>query len=177
VVERRISIGSDDAEERAGRGSVSLTGSDLELAVDGTKVQWVGMRFPNLLIPTGASIQNAWIQLTADEIKVGPAALTIQGEASANPGTFTSTGFNVSSRPRTSASVPWAPDPWNALEESGPAEKTPSLTAIVQEIVNQPGWNAGNAMVFIVSGSGTRTAEPIEGGATRAPLLHIEYGP
>jgi hypothetical protein len=32
-------------------------------------------------------------------------------------------------------------------------------------------------MVFIVSGSGTRTAESFEGRPAGAALLHIQYGP
>jgi hypothetical protein len=35
----------------------------------------------------------------------------------------------------------------------------------------------GNAIVFLVSGSGERTAESFEGRASGAALLHVEYGP
>jgi hypothetical protein len=83
----------------------------------------------------------------------------------------------VSIRPRTGTSVVWAPAAWNVVGQAVDPQKTPSLTAVVQEIVSQPGWNPGNAMVFIVSGSGTRTAESFEGSPAGAPLLHIEYGP
>jgi hypothetical protein len=48
---------------------------------------------------------------------------------------------------------------------------------VVQEIVTQPGWATGNSMVFFVTGTGTRTAEPVDGKAAGAPLLHVEYGP
>jgi hypothetical protein len=43
--------------------------------------------------------------------------------------------------------------------------------------VSRPGWVDGNAVVLTVAGSGTRVAEAFEGGASRAPVLHIEYGP
>jgi hypothetical protein len=113
----------------------------------------------------------------ADEVNTAPASLAIQGQANPNPGTFLTSASNVSSRPRTVESVPWAPAAWTVAGQAGDPQKTPSLTAVVQEIVDQPGWNAGNAMVFIVSGSGTRTAESFEGRPAGAALLHIQYGP
>jgi hypothetical protein len=78
---------------------------------------------------------------------------------------------------RTAASVAWSPPAWSLVGESGAAQRTPDLTALVQEVVNRPGWDFGNAMVFLVSGSGTRTAESFDGSAASAPLLHVEYGP
>ena len=50
TVKRRISAGSDDAEQR-GDLSMYLNSSDLELVTDGTDVQTVGVRFPSLAIP------------------------------------------------------------------------------------------------------------------------------
>ena len=47
-----VPSGADDAEQSAA-GSVSLTGTDLELAVDGTSAQTVGLRFTNVAIPPG----------------------------------------------------------------------------------------------------------------------------
>ena len=53
--------------------------------------------------------------------------------------------------------------------------QTPNMSNVVQEIVNRGGWSSGNAMVFIISGSGHRTAESYDGSTSKAPLLHIEY--
>src|SRR6185369_2704696 len=88
---------------------------------------------------------------------------------------FTSTKNNVSSRATTDASTAWAPSAWSAVGQAGLAQRTPDLSAIVQEIVARPGWSTGNDMAFVVTGSGTRTAEAFEGGAAKAPLLHIEW--
>ena len=43
----------------------------------------------------------------------------------------------------------------------------------MQEIVNRAGWNSGNAMVFIITGTGVRTAESFEG--LFAPVLYVTY--
>jgi hypothetical protein len=177
VIDQRISVGSDDAEQRLSNGAVYLTGGDLEMAVDGTRAQLVGMRFTNLPIPAGATIQNAWLQFMTDEVDSSTASLTIQTEATANPATFTATANNLGARPRSAAAVAWSPPAWTLLREAGAAQRTPSLAAVVQEAVNRPGWAPGNAIVFLVSGTGERTAESFEGRAAGAALLHVEYGP
>ena len=52
---------------------------------------------------------------------------------------------------------------------------TPDLSGIVQEIVNRPSWSSGNAMAFIIEGSGHRTADAYDGSSGQAPLLHVAY--
>jgi hypothetical protein len=81
----------------------------------------------------------------------------------------------MTSRATTSASVPWAPPDWPTVGAVTTAQRTPDLAAVVQAVVNRPGWQANNALAFQFSGTGRRTAEAFEGGATSAPLLHIEY--
>jgi hypothetical protein len=77
----------------------------------------------------------------------------------------------------TDASVAWAPEDWTTVGAAGSAQLTPDLTAIIQEIVSRDGWAALNDMVFIITGTGTRTAEAFDGSATAAPLLRIEWLP
>ena len=177
TVERRITLGSDDIEERISNGAMTIDGTDTELGVDGARAQLVGLRFADLAIPPGANIRAAWIQFMADETGASAATLAIQGEAGANPPTFTSAVRNASNRPRTVTAVAWTPASWDAVAAAGAAQRTPDLAALVQEQVNRPGWATGNAMVFLVTGTGTRTAESLEGKALGAPLLHVEYGP
>jgi hypothetical protein len=174
TVEVRIASGSDDVEERAS-GSLAMSSSDLELVVDGTKMQTVGLRFLGIDIPQGAVITNAYIQFQTDEVSTGTASLEIRGEDTGDAAGFTSTAFNVSSRVTTDASVGWTPGAWSTRGEAGLAQRTPDLAAIVQEIVNRSDWAALGDMAFFVKGTGTRTAEAFESGAATAPLLHIEY--
>ena len=168
-----ITSGDDDAEE-ASDGSMDLGSSDLEL-VDESSNQTVGIRFTNVKIPSGAAITNAYIQFTVDETDSGASALTIQGQASDNPSTFTSSSGNVSSRPRTNSSVSWSPPSWDSVGAAGAGQRTPNLSSILQEITARPGWTSGNSLVIIVTGSGTRTAESYNGSSSTAARLHIEY--
>jgi hypothetical protein len=171
-VEARVAAGWDDAEESAS-GSVSRSGSDLELVDDGSS-QTVGLRFTGLRIPAGASITNAYIKFTADETHSGATNLAIRGQDADDAATFSSTSRNISSRPRTGASLPWSPAPWVA-GQSVDAQRTPDLASILQEVVDRPGWASGNSMVFTVTGSGRRTAVSWDSAAAKAPLLHVEY--
>ena len=175
TVERRVSAGNDDAEERSS-GSMYRSSSDLELVDDGSRTdQTVGMRFNGIDIPQGATILNSYVQFQVDETNSGSSDLEIRGQDDDNATTFTSSSRNISSRPTTAASVSWAPVPWTSKGEAGPDQRTPDLSAIIQEIVDRTGWVANNSLVIIITGSGERTAESYNGSSSAAPLLHVEY--
>lgn len=167
-----VVAGSDDAEEKS-TGAVSLDSSDLELVTD-SYVQTVGIRFAGIAVPQNAKITNAYIQFTTDEAKSEATSLTIRGQALDNAPTFTTASQNISSRPKTAASASWSPVAWPTAGVAGPDQRTPSLTAVVQEIVDRSGWNNGNALAFSINGSGKRTAAAFEGSRTE-PKLYIEY--
>ncbi len=171
--EAMVSMSTDDAEEEAS-GAVDLNSSDLELTFDGSN-QTVGIRFGAIPIPNGATILAASIQFTVDETPSDPTALVIQGESIDSAATFTSVDFSISSRPRTSASVPWNPAPWPTTGAAGPDQQTPDLSTIVQEIVSRPGWAAGNSLAFIITGTGERVAESWDGDTSAAPNLSVLY--
>jgi hypothetical protein len=168
-----VATGTDDAEERS--ASVSLTGTDLELVVDGTTVQTVGMRFAGLLVPPGATITAASVQFSVDEASTAPTSLVIAGQAADNAPTFTTVSKNVSSRPRTTAQVAWTPAAWTTVGARGADQQTPDLAPVLQQIVSRPGWASGNAVVLVVTGTGTRTASASERGPAKTPVLHVEW--
>lgn len=175
VIDLRVVSGSDDAEERD-TGTVSVTSSDLELVADANRGrQTVGIRFAGLNVPAGAAITSAWLQFWTDETGDVATDLVIQGQAADDPVTFTNTRWDVTSRPRTAAQVAWSVPPWNAVGEAGLDQRSPDLATILQEIVDRPGWASGNAVAFVITGAGTRTAEAYNGVSTRAPLIHVEY--
>ena len=135
----------------------------------------MGMRFANLSIPQGATITNAYIQFTVDETGSSTTNLTIKGQATDNASTFTSSRYNISNRPLTTAAVAWNPPAWTTVGQAGMNQQTPELKDIVQEIVNRPGWSPNNGMAIIITGTGKRTAEAYEGAAHQAPLLVVTY--
>ena len=158
----------DDAEQDG--SSMNRTSSDLDIAD-----KRIGLRFREIEIPQGATIVDAFIDFTADgNNSTGNPTVTIRGQAADDPGQFTNTNNNISSRPTTTASVNWTTGNFSHNN----VYTTPDLKAIVQEIVNRGGWAPGNAMVFtttISSPKRTRSAFSRDGNGQKAPRLRITY--
>jgi hypothetical protein len=155
---------------------VDLSSTDLELVVDAGDLQTVGLRFSSLAIPPGATILNAYVQFKVDEVNSEETTVTVQGQAIDDAPAFTTAIGNITSRARTAAGVVWPQIPaWTTTGQAGANQRTPDLSAVIQEIVNRPGWSSGNALVLIITGSGHRTAESYNGDQPGAPLLHVEY--
>ena len=173
TVERRVATANDDAEQSAS-GSIYLDSGDLEFVTDGSNIQTVGMRWTALAIPQGATIRAAWIQFTADEAHSEATNLTLRAEASDNAAVFSATNNNITLRTRTTTNATWSPAAW-LVGQAGAAQRTPDLTAVIQEVVSRPGWASGNALAIIVNGTGHRTAFSFDGNGAQAPLLHVEY--
>jgi len=182
IVDVMVNQESDDAEERLDTGKVYTKGDDLELGTDegpsGTLSMRVGIRFQGIGIPQGATINSAYIEFTASEAQDRATNLTILGEASDNAQTYQGDDNEISTRTPAAASVAWNGVP--AWSIPGAKHKTPDLKAIVQQIVNRPGWNTSNAMAFMFAGSGRRTAWSYDGAVdqgnlTLAPRLVIDY--
>ncbi len=172
TVEVWVSASSDDAEERS--GAMNLTSGDLDMIYQSGD-QIVGMRFQNISIEQGAIINSAYIEFTSDSTTpTGATTLTFYGQAHNNALSFSSNNNDISHRVKTNASVTWASIPvwttWHGKYQS------PDLAPIIQEIVDRSGWETGNSLVIIVTGSGKREAESYEGGgADLAPRLFIDY--
>ncbi len=166
---------SGDAEECRATGEMYLDSTDLELGEeqDGWGAQLVGLRFENLPVPRFANVQSAWIDFVVDELSVVPTTLEIYGQASEHAFTFLAVAYDLSLRNRTVAAVSWSDVPaWDAASVT---QSSPDLSPIVQEIVDQQGWAAGNALVVIIEGTGRRTAAAYDVSAVAAPSLHVEY--
>ena len=170
-----IATKADDAEQSVSSGSVSLTGSDLELGADGPTPQLVGLRFAAAGVPPAATVVEAHVRFQVDEVSTGAASLSIAGQAADDAAPFSATSDDLGARPRTAAAVAWSPPDWPSTGASDAAQRTPDLSTVVQEIVDRPGWSAGQSIALIVSGTGRRTAESFEGTAAGAALLQLTY--
>ena len=178
-IEVSVIQSSDDAEENLGSHSVSLSSSDLELIQDGSAgEQLVGIRFQNIDIPKGATIESACIQFTTDEADSKETSLIIKGEAADDAQAFTSESSNISNRPTTTSFVNWDNiRSWDVLDEAGEDQRTPDIKSVIQEIVDRDGWGSGNALAIIISGSGERTARSwdSEDSSDKSAKLIITY--
>lgn len=163
---------ASDAEEV--NGSTYTTSPVLELGykTDGTP-QTTGIRFLGVAVPKGARITGAYLQFTAVTDKSEATDLTIAGQDVASGGPFSATANNITSRTKTSARSSWQPGVW----VDGQQYNSSSVASIVQEIVNRSDWQQGAAMVFIISGTGTRKAVSYDSSSTLAPKLYVTYEP
>jgi hypothetical protein len=171
----RLSAADDDAEQDIIGLDTDLGSGDLELGFDATVQQLVGLRFRDVSIPAGANLQGASLQFEADEVSSGPATLRIEAEAVDDAAPLQELPNDLGARVRTSSAVDWSPADWLSKGDVGPAQQTPDLSPLLEEIVQRPGWASGNAIVLLVSGTGVRTAESVEGSPAGAPLLSLDY--
>lgn len=178
VVDVRVSAGANDAEQRVNDGYMYLGSTDLELVTDPditNGLQSVGLRFNVVDIPQGATITNAYLEFQVDETSSENTSLVFRGHAADNSEAFTNAAYNISNRPKTSASVSWNNiSAWNTV---GAKVQSPNLVSVIQEIVNRGSWASGNSLSIIINGSGRRVSTAFEAGSPSAPLLHVVYLP
>ena len=172
VVNRRVAASVEDVEETAD-GTVVLDSTSLELGSGGLGgVEAVGLRFQTIHIPQGMRIDSAYLEFEAADLGSAATTVTISAEAADNAAPFSATLFDVTGRPATLASAQWDIPAWTAATEK---HYSPDISAIIQEVVDRPGWLENNSLVITVGGTGVRTALSHDGGAISAPLLHVEY--
>ncbi len=155
------------------KGTVTLNTPELTLAGDTTPCTF-GLRFTGVPLPHGAKIKAAWIQFESSQKAYAKAPQTITAQAADDAPAFKTTTKDFTSRPKTAASVTWNIKQWPKRGEIGPDQRTNDLTAVVQEVVNRPGWKPGNAMAFFVTGVGRHAAAAFEGDPKGAPALCVE---
>lgn len=145
TVNLQVSASADDAQE-AGGGTPSLT--DATIATDVT-TKWLGFRFQNVAIDQGATITAATATFHLPSSGLDEPDHPIYGEDADNAAAFTTGFHNITDRPRTTATVTWSNTNLGAPGSFSP----PDLAAIIQEIVDRPGWANGNALVLLIRGS------------------------
>ena len=96
-------------------------------------------------------------------------------DATANSAAFTATSRPsqrtlLAPRVAHSSNAQWVANTWYLLDEIAP---------ILQAVVAQPGWAAGNAVSLVLRGTGSawgrKYARAFEAGAATAPRLVVTY--
>ncbi len=171
----QIAASTDDADQDGVGSTAQLFDSKNELGL----TRHFGFRFDGFAIPDGATIVSASIQFTAESGgSSGSPSNRIVGEAADDAPTFVEATNNITNRTTTSESVIWNIPAWLNGGDSGPAQQTPDLSLIIQEIVDRPSWTSGNALVLIFepnSGDEKRLAWTFDGSSSDAAVLDIEY--
>eukprot|EP00445_Apocalathium_hangoei_P064536 CAMPEP_0204113472 /NCGR_PEP_ID=MMETSP0361-20130328/3674_1 /ASSEMBLY_ACC=CAM_ASM_000343 /TAXON_ID=268821 /ORGANISM="Scrippsiella Hangoei, Strain SHTV-5" /LENGTH=302 /DNA_ID=CAMNT_0051063837 /DNA_START=57 /DNA_END=961 /DNA_ORIENTATION=- len=161
-----ISASGDDVEESIANTTNPLytTSSDLELGSDYENYykQIIGLRFPQVRVPTGATVTSAFVRFYVDAVgsccnESFSVTMAMQRAADAaafngQPKQYLKSIFENSS---TSARTTYMPP---VDTEVHVPRDTPDLKQMVQEIVDLPGWAPGNAMA-VLFGNPTGTSD------------------
>jgi hypothetical protein len=182
---------------------------DIGVGEPGEGLQLIGVRWLDVTIPKWATITNAYVQfwvnepdkdIVYDEITGLPTpqnehSIRVTGELNLNAATYGDTAHDITNRPDTTNAVDWLDIPRWAYSNvnggcvgcgiAGPDQRTPDLSSIIQEIIDQPGWSSGNALALMfdpLTENTNRTANSWEtrdsnGANNQSPLLHVEYVP
>ncbi|MEM6347174.1 MAG: lamin tail domain-containing protein, partial [Bacteroidota bacterium] len=168
----KLGHANNDASEY--NGSVNLTETAVSLGENASGGQWVGLRFENITIPYGQTITDAYIRFRSEGVDTLPVSLNIYGEDIDHSPAFNANPNNLSNRTLTDTFTSWSPNGWDTYFTSTGRHQTNELKAIVQEIIDRPGWASGNAISFLISGTGTRIFTSYESDSIEAPRLVIE---
>lgn len=184
IFQRQVAHCMDDAYQ--------VTGSTIELRSDttslkmggrpGTSVPYVsyigGLLFRDVRVPAGSVITSARLKVWPWGEQTGaPVVLEVAGERSVRPETFWMGNPWPYVRAKTAARIAWT---MPAIVGTSTYAESPDLAAVVQELVDLPGWQAGGDLSLLL---GPQTTEnTISWGAydfwaAHAPELVIEYGP
>jgi len=169
-----VSSSSDDVNEDG--STLTLNSTTLWLGNGASKTSsFAAVRFTNVSIPKGASITSAKLNIYSTQNQWLRIRMSMAGELSPNSATFSSTS-KPSQRTLTSQKInynsndSWSANSWYLLDEMAP---------VVQEIVNQSGWQTGNSLSIILKGSGNawgrKFIASVDGSSTNAPTLVITY--
>ena len=178
----QIASSADDAEQYADSyaGSrVDTVSNDLVLGAHPQHgSQTVGLRFTAVEVPKGVTVKEAHIEFRAKGTSTGAANYTIKAVNAGNVGPIQNRTNAISEAATTTASASWSLSGANAEDDwdtSGAEHLTPDLTAVVQEVVNRADWSSKNNMGFVITGTGTRSAESFDSDPSKAPRLVIKY--
>lgn len=155
-------VSSDDAELRA--SGITLAGLQLDMPSD-----FPAVRFPAVMVPRGATIDSAYIELTPYADGTPPGQWIVTAEDSDNAATYTSSD-TATSRPYIPAIKVDNPAPWVLNDKY----QVP-VTSLVQDIADRTGWCGGNAMAFKLENSATLQAFTWDSDPAKAARLVVSY--
>jgi hypothetical protein len=144
-----VAASDDDAHERADGTGFDSTLAQLESFGSGLAFvrAHCAMRFTDIQIPQGAVISGATLRVYVPSLGDDRPWLRIHCEDVDNAANFTDTP-DVTSRALTSASTEWAVSDLGSIGY----HQTPSFIQAIQEVIDRPGWAAGNALMVIFRG-------------------------
>jgi len=160
----------DDGYNKLYNGSANLTSSYAYIG-NGFLIGW---RFEGISIPPGSEVKEAVLEVFCHNGSAAPVTILYIAEASDDANPFSVASYDLINRQKTLTSLVDVPEPWLKMGWNA----SPDLSSILQEIIDRPGWRAGNAVAFFaeeISDAGKRGLYMIEKADTYAARLHVTY--
>ena len=177
-----IRAGADDAVQGDPGIAADLDNQVLRLDDD----DYVGFLFRDIAVPAGSRINQARLRFVSDAnddtVFVNP--LAIQGLTDTTDFSETLSDLENRVATATSALVKWTPPPWLQGESYTANTTTPELSAVAQELIDDPGWVEGGDLGFLIyeafgdaSSGGNREIRAFEktGTTDDVPVLFLSY--
>lgn len=166
----------------AGVGGVPDAGELLTGKLASPYSAWV--RFPNVTIPAGATVNSAWLSVVPWFTQGGSMAAEIycwdyDSIVVSEYSNSNSLGTWADTRDKTTESVLWSiANTWTTTTSYG----SPDFKNVVQEVVDRGGWASGNALAVVIqthqdsTGYGSRRVRDWDhGSSTIFPTLFVDY--
>jgi len=173
VFMRRILRSEDDIEENAA-GRILPEQTRLELGRFGQQGQLVGLRFTRIAVPRGARIKSAYVQFACRIVNTEPANLRVFVPRVGDISPFGTARFSLSRLITDAPYVDWVPRNWETIAEMDRPQQTPNLAGLLQQVIDHPHWDPGQAIAVVIAGEGSRIAASFDRSPPHAPFLMIE---
>lgn len=173
-----LELGADDGDENASSGGMDRFGPTLTIGD-----RYVALVYRDISIPQGATIDSAHVQFadhpdypSVGATTTGTCTTDIYCEDVDDCAFLTDALNNISTRTRTTATVPWTLPDWVSGDETDD-QKTPDIKTCVQEVIDRPGWVSENKICILLwAGTGARHArDRNQKGPTAGATLTIDY--
>jgi hypothetical protein len=172
MVNRAVVASSDDGVEVVATVPTTV-GSALLMSAVG---EHMAVRITDLPYQNGATVSDARLILTiADSAKNDAEGTWYAHDIDDSPTLQHEVDGDIDGRTKTTASVAWTT---NDLGTAGNQATTPSLAAVVQEVVDRPGWQPGNNITFLyVHNSATDliSVAAYDAASFEEPAYYSEY--
>jgi photosystem II stability/assembly factor-like uncharacterized protein len=180
-IQRQVGHCMDDAYVRLDTGDFLFDADVVRMGarLDGAAPYAAGFLFRDVRIPRGAAISGASLQLEWHYQDGTPVEAVLVGDLQGNAGDFRANGWQPQLRRRTAARVPWT-----VTSTLAGSVLSPDISALIEEIIDQPEWQPGNDIAILLDPTANsrryiswRAYDLSPGQAARLSLSYTTAGP
>ena len=176
TLEVSVVAGADDGYSDSAGGFTPALNNNVVGNISAVFDMW--LRFLNVTVPVGATITSAYLEVYGFHNVNSIDVVSNIYANDADDATLPTTRATHEAKARTTAFTAWD----NPAAWSGATRQSDDLSAVIQEVVDRPGWASGNALMILWDDDGSPAgpdnrlhASSYEHATHPAPLLHIEY--